>query len=322
MKHKRSIKRHIMVTLILVMMFTISGCKLIEDTGEKISQFDADMDKNVNFTQDLSDFKVLELHVNLSVSELNIRVSDDDVLSYSQKANREELLAKQSVDDIGDTIKLTYENDDKVKILSGSQKSEATITIPKDTKLTIVSNVDVGDINIDLDGLESIELDLNTNVGEIDVKTDDAQPSLTYIKSNSDVGEVTLAFGGDTEVLETVLLSSDTGKVSLTLKGQVTSALEIEATADVGDVAVSLGGSHEDKVNLKARADVGDVTIQVPKDHEVKVNASTSEFTSNFEIEDMAFTKSKNLYEIKGDLPLISIDLNISVGDAHLKYSK
>ena len=100
------------------MMFTISGCKLIEDTGEKISQFDADMDKSVNFEQNLSDFKALELHVNLSVSELNIKVSNDDVLSYTQKANREELLAKQTVDEIGDTIKITYENDDKVKILS------------------------------------------------------------------------------------------------------------------------------------------------------------------------------------------------------------
>lgn len=322
MKQNRSMKRHIMVTLILLMMFTISGCKLIEDTGEKISQFDADMDKNVNFSQSLSDFKVLELHVNLSVSELNIKVSNDDVLSYTQKANREELLAKQTVDEIGDTIKITYENDDKVKILSGSQKSEATITIPKDTKLTIVSNIDVGDINIDLDGLESVELDISTNVGEIDVKTDDTQPSLTYIKTQSDVGEVNMVFGGDTEQLETVLMSANTGKVSLTLKGEVKSTLEIDAKADVGDVVVSLSGFHEEEVNLKAQADVGDVTIQVPKDHEVKVDASTSEFTSNFEIEDMAFTKSKNLYEVKGDLALISIDLNISVGDARLKYSK
>lgn len=322
MKQNRSIKKHVMVTLILLMMFTISGCKLIEDTGEKISQFDADMDKNVNFSQDLSNFKVLELHVNLTVSKLNIKVSEDEVLSYTQKANREELLAKQSVDEIGDTIKITYENDHKIKILSGSQKSEATITIPKDTKVTIVSNLDVGDINIDLDGLESLELDVNTNVGEIDIKTDDVQPSLTYIKAKSDVGEVNLTFGGDMESLETVLISSNTGKVSLTLEGEVKTALDIEASADVGDVAVIMSGAHEDKVNLKARADVGDVTIHVPKDHEVKVDATTSEFTSNFEIDDMAFTKSKNIYEINGDLPLISIDLNISVGDAQLKYSK
>ena len=107
MKNKMNIKRYTIMVFIIVLMFAISGCKVIEDTSEKISQLDADMDKKVSYTQSLKGFDEIELHVNLTVSEVKIQYSDDDEIQFNQKSNRDELLAKQMVDEVGDTLKIT-----------------------------------------------------------------------------------------------------------------------------------------------------------------------------------------------------------------------
>lgn len=315
-------KRILLTITIIAVAFSVSACTFWNKNDEEgLSLLDNTMDESVSFNEDLSNYKTLELNIDLSVSDVTIEAINGDTLKYSQKANKVELLAGLTKEDNGDKIILTFKNEENPKLISGSQTSKTVILVPEGVEVVIHSNGDVGDYKIDMDSLKVAEIDASTNVGDIDLTANQDQLILSYIKTTSDVGDIRTTLNGDMNALEQIVANTATGEIDINLNGSFETAIDIEAKSDVGDITLDFEGDYEEAVTIMAASSVGDMDLFVPRKHEVVLEAHTTEFTSKLEIDDMPFSKSKSIYTIDGDESKFSIDLTVTVGDATVKYS-
>ncbi len=230
-------KRILLTITIIAVAFSVSACTFWnKNDGEGFSFLDNEMDESVSFNEDLSNYKTLELNVDLSVSGVTIEATNGDTLKYSQKANKIELLASLTKEDNGDKITLTFKNEENPKLISGSQTSKTVILVPEDIEVVIHSNGDVGDLMIDLDSLTVLEIDASTNVGDIDLTANQDQTKLSYIKATSDVGDIRTTLNGDMNALEQIVTNTATGEIDINLNGSFETAMEVEAKSDVSVV--------------------------------------------------------------------------------------
>ena len=315
-------KKLLLTMTIIAAAISLSACTFWNNNeGEGFSLLDNDMDETISFNEDLSDYKKLELNVDLSVSEVKIEATNGDTLKYTQKANKTELLAGLTKEENGDTIVLTFKNEKNPKLISGSQTSETVILVPEGVDVVIHSNGDVGDLNIDVDGLSVLEIDASTNVGDISLSGNQDQTKLNYVKTTSDVGDIHTVLNGDMNALEQIVANTDTGEIDISINGAFKSAIDVDAQSDVGDIRLDFDGNYDETVTIITSSSVGDVDLFVPRKHEIVLEAHTTEFTSSLEIDDIPFTKSKSIYNIEGDESTFNIDLSVTVGDATVKYS-
>lgn len=306
--------------LILIFATLLTSCTFwTNDSGEN-SLFDNTLNEKVAYSEDLDGIDRIELTVDLTVSKVEIIPSGGTTLLYDQSANRDELLAELDKDKKGDVLALTFANSKKPKLTAGTQNSEAVIRVPENVEVVLVVNLDVGDLSVDMDGIAFMEIDASSNVGKIHLNATDDQEKLSYVKATTDVGDVKITLDGDSEALETVFAESNTGEVVMTFDGKISSALDVEAKTNVGSVNASFTGTYEDPVKISTKADVGDIELILPKNHPITLDASTVEFTSKLNLDDMAFKKSKSLYTVEGEGSEFTIDLSVNVGDATLKY--
>lgn len=315
-------KKSLMLLMVVVVSLAFTACTYWTPTEKSGAFFDTEMKETVSFEESLSGYDRLEITVDLTVSGVEVASVEGKSLKYEQKANKEPLLASMKKSDRGNTLILTFKNETNPNLLTGTQNSETKIWIPSDVEVVWVSNVDVGDLKFDMTHLNMIEVDAETNVGKIDVHANEDFDNLTYLRLQSDVGDVRISVDGVQEALEKMDLSTNTGSVSMTLDGEMKHALEVTAKADVGSVSLKFRGDYEKPVDCSARASVGDVEIAFPKKHEVSLEAKTSEFTSKLNYGDIPFVKSQNLYKLDGGEAVFKIDLEVSIGDATLSYSK
>jgi uncharacterized protein YxeA len=315
-------KRILLTITIIAVAFSVSACTFWnKNDSEGFSFLDNEMDESVSFNENLSNYETLELNIDLTVSDVKIEATNGDTLKYSQKANKVELLAGLSKEDNGDKIILTFKNEENPKLISGSQTSKTVILVPEGIEVIIHSDGDVGDLVIDLDSLTVLEIDASTNVGDIELSANQDQSKLSYIKTTSDVGDIHTVLNGDMNALEKIVAKTATGQIDINLNGSFESEIDVDAKSDVGDITLDFDGTYDDAVSIKVASSVGDMALFVPRKHEIVLEAHTTEFTSNLEIDDMPFTKSKSRYNIEGDKSTFNIDLTVTVGDAAIKYS-
>lgn len=315
-------KKLLLTMTVIAVAITVSACTFWnKNDGEGFSLLDNELDESVNFNEDLSNYKKLELNVDLSVSEVKIEATNGDTLKYAQKANKIELLANLTKEENGDTIVLTFKNEKNPKLISGSQTSETTILIPEGIEVVIHSDGDVGDLSIDLDSITVLEIDATTNVGEINLNGNQDQSKLSYIKTTSDVGDIHTLLNGEMNALEQIVANTATGEIEIKINGEFERVMEVDVKSSVGDISLDFDGNYDESVSVIATTNVGDIDLFVPRAHEIVLDADTAEFTSKLEIDDMPFTKSKSIYTIEGDKSPFNIDLTVNVGDATIKYS-
>lgn len=315
-------KKLLLTMTLIAVAFTVSACTFwSKNDGEGFSLSDKDLDESVNFNEDLSGYETLMLNVDLSVSEVKIEATNGETLKYSQSANKKELLAVLTKDQEGDTMVLTFKNEKNPKLISGSQTSKTVILVPEGIEVVIHHNGDVGDLNIDLDSLTVLEIDASTNVGEIELNGNQDQAKLSYIKTRTNVGDIHTVLNGEMPALEQVVVNTDTGEIDINMGGTFESAIDLEAKTNVGDIRLEFDGNYDEPVDVVAASSVGSMDLYVPRQYKIVLDADTTEFTSNLEIDDMPFTKSKSIYSIEGDAGTFNIDLKVTVGDATVKYS-
>jgi len=314
-------KKMLLIAVLFILSTSLTACTYWTNNKDGFDMLDSDLDESVFYEKDLSSYEQVEINIDLTVSGVKVETIGGDTLKFEQKANREELLAAFDFSDSGDKAILTFKNDHGIKLTAGTQNSETLIQIPDGVKVVFISNLDVGDFEMDMDDVEMLEVDASTNVGKISLSASEDQDLLNYINASSDVGDIALTFDGALEKLEEVNMSTNTGEIEAAFNGELSNELKLESKTDVGDITLDFGGVFKEKVTCKAESSVGDINLLIPEDHEVILDAHLTEFTTNLEISDIPFSKSKSIYKIDGDEALFNIDLSVSVGDATVKYS-
>lgn len=319
-------KRTLALMTLIILSLSITACTYFTKEDNKSSLFekalDNTLDEKISYVKDLSDYDKIELNIDLTVSDVNIAVSNDRSLKYDQAANREELLASVDYKEKGDTLIITFKNDKKINIIAGSQTSKTEILIPEGVKVLYDTNLDVGDVTINAKNIDFTEITSNSNVGDISLLATKAQDQLSYISISSDVGDLAVNIDEGAKILDTVKLKSNTGKISTRFDGNYEAPIALTANIDVGDIKLDSPGNFEKQVEIDVKSSVGDVTISVPKEHQIELKPTLTEFTSSLDIKEIPFDKSKGEYTVKGDKSAFKIDLTVTVGDATLLYSK
>lgn len=315
-------KKSMLLVMMVMLAMAVTACTYWTPTEKNGAFFDTEMKETVSFEESLSGYDRVEISVDLTVSRVSVAAVEGKTLKYEQKANKEELLAGMKKSERGKTLVLKFKNETNPKLLTGTQNSETKIWIPSGVEVVWLSNVDVGDLDFDMTHLNMVEVDAETNVGKIDVHAKEDYEALSYVKLQSDVGEVRVSIDGELKSLEKVDLSTNTGSVAMSLDGTMRHALVVNGKSDVGTVSLKFKGDYDKPVKCSARSSVGDVEVAFPKKHEVALEAKTSEFTSKLNYGDIPFVKSQNVYKLDGAGATFTIDLQVSIGDATLSYSK
>ncbi len=314
-------KKLLLTMTIIAVAFSVSACTFWTKVGGNGFSLDKDMDETVSFNETLLSAKAVELNIDLSVSKVTIEAINGDTLKYSQKANKKELLAGLKKDKSGDTSVLTFKNEKNPKLISGSQKSETVIQVPKGIEISIRYNGDVGDLIIDLDHLTVLAIEANTNVGNIDLSSNQDQIKFSTIKTTTDVGNINIALNGKMPNLEQIIASTATGEIDISTNGTIEKAIDVQAKSDVGDIRLDFDGDYNNAATIKLSSSIGDMDLLLPRKHKIVLDAQMTEFTSSLKIDDMPFAKSKTIYNIDGDKSTFEIDLSVTVGEATIKYS-
>lgn len=313
-------KKGLMIILIFIVSTAFTACTFWTPTEKRAAIFDTELDEHAYYEVEVDRDEPIEVIVDLTVSSIEVLASKDNKLIYDQKANRDVLLATMDQKKSGKTQVITFKNETNPNLLTGTQNSEAKIWIPEGVEVVFRSNLDVGDIDINAEQMALKELDLSTNVGEITVHDTRESSDLTFIQLKSDVGDINLTLDGKFKMLDEILVNTKTGAIDINIGGTFESELKVDVGTDVGDVEAAFIGTYKEPVDLTLKSSVGDIEVTLPKGNAVKLEADVPEFTSKLVMEDIAYTKSRNVYNIEGDDAVFKVKVTVSVGDATFKY--
>ena len=313
-------KKGLMVILVVIVSMAFTACTFWTPTEKSAAIFDAELDEHAYYEVEVDRGESVEVIVDLTVSSIEVLASKDKKMIYDQKANRDVLLATMDQKKSGKTHVITFKNETNPNLLTGTQNSEAKIWIPEGVDVVFRSNLDVGDIDVKTDQVALKELDLSTNVGKIIVHETREASDLTFIQLKSDVGDINLTLDGKLKALDEILVNTKTGAIDMNIGGTFESELKVDAGTDVGDIEVAFIGTFKEPVDLTLKSSVGDLEVTLPKGHAVELEADVPEFTSKLVMDDIAYTKSRNVYTIEGDDAVFKVKVTVSVGDATFKY--
>lgn len=281
--------------------FLLTGCSLNANSNGLKSlveeNVEASLDFEKKYEESLKDYEYLELEIDMEVSDLTIVATKDTQFTFDQKANKEELLASYEFKTDGDTAKITLKNKSKLAFNAPIKNSKATLTVPEHLLISLTSSINVGDIKIEDANTHFQVLESKVDVGNQTVTLED-NGALGTIAVTSDVGDLTLTLKGLYESLSAITATTNVGDVAIHLNGELQESLTLIQESNVGDVLGDLRGTFK-TLRYDLSTDTGNISLGLPKDLPVALNLDQNEFTTDVEMNGIAYEmEGENFYFI------------------------
>lgn len=243
------------------------------DLGNQLkASSNTQMSSEVTYIEAIEKGAHVIIELDLAVSSVKVKATEEDSLVFYQRANHDKLLAEMIVDTSGQVHKYHLKTPNLATVGINTKNAEAELSLPKDATYTLIGTIDVGDVDILLDNLEVDGVDLSVNVGDLVINTGNEQGILKTLDTSVDVGQLTI-FVESAPKLE-----------------------KVDARVNVGDARLSFGQVFSQGFELDCQVDIGDLTINLPKDQGAELTIEAEEFTSDIEIQNMAYTQRNKQY--------------------------
>ncbi|MBF4691654.1 DUF4097 family beta strand repeat-containing protein [Fusibacter ferrireducens] len=342
-------KRISSILLIGLFAYILSGCTYwTMNTNE--SQREVSVNETIDkeeyiYTDDFSDYKKIDLNLNIDVSDVTIKKVNNQTFTLTQHANKTKLFVIPTSTPDGDTLHLSFDSP-KHQTHFNTLNSKIVIELPESFLYNIHSNVDVGKFELNSDTLHFEKLDVSSDVGDINIILASEQDELKYVDLSSDVGKVNLELQNDAAKLDAISLSSDvgdlllktsgayptlqevevngnTGKVTLSMNGNYDNAFTLDANSDIGQVKLDLKGDYAENTKLRCTTSTGGLKLKLDENLKVKLIAEKEDFISKIKFQNVNYTAQEDCFFINNansDQFDMTIEAYSDIGDIEIYH--